>query len=116
MVPTIDSVVPATGSTSGGELVRVTARGLAIGVDVAFGESRGAVIARRADGAVFVLDVRTPASPPGLTSLTLSNLGADGSRVRGESASAAFRFLRAPIGRESDLTRLVRVLLRMLKD
>ena len=117
MVPTIDSVVPATGSASGGELVRITARGLAIGVDVAFGESRTAVvIARRADGAVFVLDVRTPPSPPGPTSITISNLAADGSPVPGESASAAFRFLRAPIGRESDLTRLVRVLLRMLKD
>jgi hypothetical protein len=116
MAPTIDSVIPSTGSASGGELVRVTARGLAPAVDVRFGDARAEILALRPEGAAFILDVKTPASPPGATALTVTNLQADGTLVAGEAASAPFRFQRAPIGRESDLTRLVRALLHMLKD
>src|SRR5438132_9879031 len=105
MVPTIDSIVPLSASASGGELVRVTARGLAAAVDVRFGELRAAVIALRPSGAGFILDVRTPPSPPGPTSLTLTNLRADGTPIALETTSSPFRFLRASIGRESDLTR-----------
>jgi hypothetical protein len=116
MVPTIESVAPASGSAAGGELVRLTTRGLAPRVDVRFGDARAEIIGVRSDGPLFVLDVRTPPGAPGDAPLAIANLGADGVLVPAETARATFRFLRAPIGRESDLTRLVRALLRALKD
>src|SRR4029077_8694887 len=60
MVPTIESVTPASGSAAGGELVRVTARGLAPLVEVRFGDARADVVGPRPEGALFVVDVRTP--------------------------------------------------------
>jgi hypothetical protein len=110
----IDSVIPAMGSASGGELVRVVARAVSPPVQIRFGPAVAEVVSLRPDGTAFVIEVRTPMAPPGPTTLVLTNLQTDG--TPGDSASASFRFLRAPIGRESDLTRLVRVLLRLLKD
>ncbi|HEU4405490.1 MAG TPA: hypothetical protein VFS43_09390, partial [Polyangiaceae bacterium] len=68
-----------------------------------------------ADGAV--VDLRTPPHEPGLASVTLENLGPGGAPVPGEAATLpdAYRFSRAPLASESDLTRLVRTLLRALK-
>ncbi len=114
MTLAIDSVAPATGSASGGELVRVVARAVTAPIQIRFGDAVAEIFSLRPEGAAFVIDIRTPAAPPGPTALTITNLLADG--TPGESASAPFRFLRAPIGRESDLTRLVRALLRLLKD
>jgi hypothetical protein len=116
MVPTIEAVAPSAGSAAGGELVRVTAEGLSSAIDVRFGALRAELVAVRADGPRFLLDVRTPASPPGPTTLTLTNLGPGGVPVAGETASAPFRFERVPIGRESDLTRAVRAVVRALRD
>ena len=116
MVPTIDAVAPSVGSAAGGELVRVAARGISTALDIRFGAAPAELVALVNDGARVLLDIRTPASAPGPTTLTLSNLDAAGAPVPGESASAPFRFERAPIGRESDLTRLVRALLRALRD
>ncbi|MGO9713728.1 MAG: hypothetical protein ACLQBL_33045 [Polyangiaceae bacterium] len=114
MTLAIDSVTPAMGSASGGELVRVVARAVTPPIQIRFGDTVAEVVSLRPEGTAFVIEVRTPQGLPGPTTLALTSLQPDGSP--GESVSAPFRFLRAPIGRESDLTRVVRALLRLLKD
>ena len=115
MVPTIQSVEPASGSASGGELVRLTARGLAARIVVLFGDASAQIMGVRREGEAFVIDVRTPAVAPGDVPLTIANEDADGAFLPGESATTTFRVQRARIGRESELTRLVRALLQALK-
>jgi hypothetical protein len=116
MRPSIESVSPAAVGAAGGELVRITGLGVAPRVAVLFGSVAAEVLAVVASGARVVVDVRAPASEAGETALTIQNLGGDGSPVTGEDASVSFRFLRALIAVESDLTRFVRALLRALKS
>jgi hypothetical protein len=116
MRPTIDSVSPAAVGAAGGELVRITGSGIAPRVAVRFGAAASEVLAVVVSGTRVLVDARAPASEAGDAVLTLQNLGDDGSPIPGEDAVISFRFLRALIAVESDLTRLVRALLRALKS
>jgi len=116
-VPTLIAITPATGPSSGGDLVRLRGTGFAERVQVVFGGAVAAVLNVRAAGGESFADVRTPAHASGAIDVLLRNLAPDGAPVPGEEATllAAYRFLRAPIIREADLTRVVRGLLRELK-
>ena len=115
MTPSIESVSPTAVGAAGGELVRITGSGFSSQVTVSFGGRPAEVLGVVPTGGRVVVDVRAPAGPAGDAPVTIQNLAADGSAVAGETTSASFRFLRALIAVESDLTRLVRVLLRALK-
>lgn len=111
------SVSPIVGPTSGGDIVRVRGRGFAHRIDVRFGGVPGDVLNVRTAGGVSLADVRTPLRVPGLVDVEVSNLDDAGDPILGESAVLfdAYRFERPRLARESDLTRLIRTLLRELK-
>lgn len=116
-IPTLTSLAPVSGPAGGGDLVRLRGTGFAERIQVLFGAIAGLVASVREAAGESFADIRTPAHLPELTDLTLKNLDEDGVPVPGEEVvlAAAYRFLRAPIVREADLTRLVRSLLRELK-
>lgn len=112
--PTINSLTPARGPTSGGDLVAVLGTGFAESVVVRFGDVAAEVLAVR-DGSTAL--VRTPRHALGTVDVVLGNLDAWGQPVPGEGATLAeaYEFERPSLAEESDLTRLVRTLLRELK-
>lgn len=117
-VPTLSAIEPTRGPSAGGDLVRITGTGFGAKVAVYFGNAQAEVIALRSDATVGVVDIRTPPHGHGLVDVTVYNLDADGEPIAGEEAAAsqAYRFEKAQLVHEADLTRLVRVLLRRLKD
>lgn len=116
-VPTLTSVSPAAGQTGGGELVRVVGSGFAPNIAVHFGNRPALVVAVREDGGASLADVRTPSHDAAAVDVVLQNLDSKGSPVAGEAARlvSAYRFARPALASESDLTRIVRQLLRELK-
>jgi hypothetical protein len=116
MKPSIEFVSPAAVGAAGGELVRIAGTGISARVAVVFGARAADIVSVIPDGARVLVDVRAPASEAGDVALVLQNLDADGAPVPGEAATVPFRFVRALLGVESDLTRLVRALLRALKS
>jgi len=115
--PTLTSVSPNKGPTSGGDLVRLAGTGFASQVAVLFGSAPAMVLAVHDEAGASYADLRTPGGSPGTVEVTLRNLDAAGKPVPGEEAVLAqgYHFLRPDIAKESDLTRLVRPLLRELK-
>lgn len=113
MTPTLDSIVPSTGPTSGGDLVTIRGSGFAPRVAVRFGDLAAEVVSVR-DAEVHV---HTPPHVEGTVDVTLTNLDLAGVPVPGEAitAAGAYRFLLPRIVHEADFTRLVRTLLRELK-
>ena len=116
-VPTLTGISPATGPTGGGDVVRLTGTGFAPEVAVLFGDAPAEVLSVREEAGVSLADARTPAHADGVVDVTIRNLDVGGASVPGEEATLAgpYRFLRPRIVAESDLTRLVRTLLRELK-
>ena len=116
-VPTLTGIAPATGPTAGGDVVRLTGTGFAAQVAVLFGVVPADVLSVRDEAGVALADVRTPPHADAIVDVTLRNLDAAGVPVPGEEVTlvGAYRFLRPRIVAESDLTRLVRTLLRELK-
>ena len=116
-VPTLIAITPATGPSSGGDLVRLRGTGFAERVQVLLGGAVANVLNVRTAGGESFADVRTPAHASGAIDVLLRNLAPDGAPVPGEEVTlpAVYRFLRSPIVREADLTRVVRGLLRELK-
>ncbi|HBQ18601.1 MAG TPA: transcription factor [Myxococcales bacterium] len=115
--PTIEAVEPNVGPAGGGDLVRLWGRGFADRVAVWFGGVDAEVLGVHEDGETSLVDVRTPPHEPGRVDVELVHLDASGAAVPDEAASlpAAYRFQRPRLATESDLTRLVRTLLRRLK-
>ncbi|HMA94950.1 MAG TPA: IPT/TIG domain-containing protein [Polyangiaceae bacterium] len=116
-LPTLLSIEPSEGPASGGDLVRVTGRQFASQVAISFGGLPVAVTAVREEAGLSIADVRVPAHEAGTVEVTVQNLDASGAPIDGESATlpAGYRYLRAQLADESDLTRIVRQLLRELK-
>ncbi len=116
-VPSLMSVSPPSGPTSGGDVVRLEGTGFALRVGVLFGGAPAQLLAVREDEGRSIADVRTPSHAEGAVDVVLRNLDGDGAPIPGEEATLAdaYRYLRPRIVRESDLTRLVRKLLRELK-
>ena len=115
--PTLTGMSPATGPTGGGDVVRVTGSGFAPKVAVLLGDAPAEVLSVREEAGVSLADVRTPAHADAVVDVTIRNLDEAGTPVPGEETTlaAGYRFLRPRIVSESDLTRLVRTLLRELK-
>lgn len=116
-VPVLTGINPASGPTSGGDLVRLAGTGFAPKVAILFDGAPAEVLSVREESGAWLADVRTPAHLEGSVDVLLRNLDADGQPVPGEEAllAGSYSFLRPRIVTESDLTRLVRTLLRELK-
>ncbi len=116
-LPTLSSVQPVAGPSSGGDLVRLVGTDLADRVRVLFGGVRAEVLSVRDEAGLRVVDLRTPIHAVGVVDVELSNLDAAGDPVPGESVVLAggYRFARPTVAREADLTRVIRQLLRELK-
>ena len=115
--PTITSVQPVAGPSSGGDLVRLVGTGFADRVRVRFGGATAMVAAVREEAGASLVDLRTPAHGPGIVAIEVQNLDAAGIPIPGESVvlANAYRFTRPTVAREADLTRVIRQLLRELK-
>ena len=116
-LPTLSSVQPAAGPSSGGDLVRLVGTDLADRVRVLFGGVPVEALSVRDEAGLRVVDLRTPPHAVGVVDVELLNLDAVGDPVPGESVvlSGAYRFSRSTVAREADLTRVIRQLLRELK-
>ncbi|MCP4678295.1 MAG: transcription factor, partial [Deltaproteobacteria bacterium] len=114
-IPSITSITPATGPSSGGDIVRIAGVDFAPSVSVLFGDVEAEVAF--VSSSPCVADVRTPAHVPATVDVTLRNLDDDGNPIPSEEIilADAYRFVREEIVRESDLTRVVRHILRRLK-
>jgi hypothetical protein len=117
-VPVIETITPALGLTTGDELVRIATRDVADHVAVLFGPRRAQVIAIHTEDSRSLIDVRSPTGPPGGVDVVIDNLDAGGAPIPGERAliTNGYRYARPDLREEADLTRLVRALLRSLKD
>ena len=117
-IPAISSISPTTGPAAGGDLARISGSGFAAQVEVLFGDLPVEVISVREEAGVSLADVRTPTHTEASVDITLRNLDGANVPVPGEEVvlPGAYRFLRPRIVHESDLTRLVRGLLRDLKQ
>ena len=115
--PALTSIAPAVGPSSGGDLVRLVGSHIAAAVIVRFGGVPAHVESVRRESGVDIVDVRTPLHAEGIVDLELENLDAAGAPIAGERlvVPAAYRFVRANVAVEADLTRVVRQLLRELK-
>ena len=116
-IPSISSVQPVAGPSSGGDLVRLVGTGFANHVRVLFGDAPATVASVRDEAGARIVDVRTPAHQVGAVDIELVNLDAAGVPVPGESVvvTGVYRFARSTVAREADLTRVIRQLLRELK-
>ncbi len=97
--------------------MRLIGAGFAGQVAVTFGEAPAEVLNVHYEPGLSIADVRTPTHPQGTVDVTLQNLDTTGSLIPGEETvlPGAYRFLRSRLAQETDLTRLVRALLRELK-
>lgn len=116
-VPNISNVSPFMGTSIGGEVVKISGTGFAENVSVLFGEVPAEVIVVRKERGLTAADVRTPAHEPSIVAVTVTNEDYTGVPVPGERVTLpdAYEFRRSELAAESDLTRLVRTLLRMLR-
>ncbi|MBN2717922.1 MAG: IPT/TIG domain-containing protein, partial [Deltaproteobacteria bacterium] len=116
-VPVISSISPARGTSKGAELVKISGAGFAENVSVLFGATPAEVIIVRDEGDLSVADIKTPAQAPSLVAVTLINLDSSGVPIPGEQFTlpGAYEYRRSELVRESDLTRLVRTLLRTIR-
>jgi hypothetical protein len=116
-VPTLLSLSTNTGPSSGGDLLTLLGIGFAPEIRVQIGDSTASTVSVRQEQGQSVAVVRTPAHAEALVDLVLENLSVVGLPVPGERVvlSSAYRFVRPRIVQESNLTRLIRVLLRELK-
>jgi hypothetical protein len=115
--PTLTSITPGSGPTSGGDLVTLRGTGFGSRVVVAFGGAPAFVVSVRDEAGVSVTTVRTPPREEGPVDVSITNLDGVGAPIAGEVvvAAGAYRYARPRIAREADLTRLLRTLLRELK-
>jgi hypothetical protein len=116
-VPTLTGISANRGSTAGGEIVYLKGIGFAEQVSVFFGDAQAEVIVVREASGNCTVDLKTPSHAPSMVDVRLLNLDTDGNAVFGEESmlAAAYRFIGAELVTESDLTRLVRTLLRTIK-
>jgi len=116
-IPIIHSLSQPAGPSSGGDLIRLESAGIGARPQVVFGGRAAEILAIRRSGTATVVELRTPPHEPGAVDLELLNLDPTGRPIPGERAvlPLAYRYERPAIARESDLTRVIRQLLRELK-
>lgn len=120
MTLSITSIEPRIGLSTGGDLVTIRGE-LPVRAGVWFGDRSAHIEEVVTDPArpdiATSIQVRTPVCAPALVDVTVWELDDANYRIIGRVAQllAAFRFQRVRLGVESDLTRIVRSLLRELK-
>ena len=117
-IPVIDTVTPNNGSSGGNELVKIAGSGFSENLSVLFDSEPAEVIVVRQEGSVSIVDVKTPGHEPALITITIINLDSEGEPIPGEQAvlSDAYRFKRSELVQETDLTRLIRTIIRTIKQ
>jgi hypothetical protein len=120
-IPRLHSLQPKYGPTGGRTLVEIAGSGFRLrgaeerpSVRVLFG---GVTASRVEVVGPSLLRAVTPENEPGPTEVVVANLAPDGAQIPGEVAqvTGAFVYMRPGIAAESELTRLVRTLLRSFK-
>jgi hypothetical protein len=135
-IPTITSIQPARGASSGQTLLTITGTdmrlppqppagrpttgGLPQTVEVRIGGKPATRVLVREDAAIpdgTIATCLTPASAPGPADVLIQNLDDAAQPIAGEAVllPGAFTYERTALSMESSLTRLVRALLRALK-
>lgn len=117
-VPVLHEVAPQQGPSSGGDLVRIRGEHFASRVEVRFADVLAEVVSLREEGGSSFVDVRSPPHREGVVTLAVHNLDDAGLRIPGERAELvdAYVYRRAQLHLEASLTRIVRTLLRQLKQ
>ena len=85
-IPTLLPPEPASGPTSGGDLVTLRGSGFASKVAVRFGSADAVVESVRQEGPQSIAVIRTPAQAEASVDIALQNLDAAGVLVPGELA------------------------------
>lgn len=111
-VESITSVAPTSGPTGGGTLVRLTGVGSPALLEVLFGGIPAEVGGVHGEDGAVIIDVRSPGGTEGTVDIIVLCLDLPGSEL---TLPGAFTYHRPALVPESDLTRLVRTLLRELK-
>jgi hypothetical protein len=116
-IPTLNTVAPTSGPTSGGDLVRLDGLEFGVRPQILIGGRLADIVSLGHTGRLTVAELRTPAHEAGTVDVELLNLDLSGQPIPGERAvlPLAYRFERPAIVREADLTRVIRQLLRELK-
>ena len=117
--PTVVDVTPSEGGAKGGDLVTLELRDLEPeGLFVEFGGARATVVSAESGPDSILVKALTPPSSPGEATVRAGELDADGAVIPSSVAtwSGAFTYRREDILEESNLTRLTRALLRLIKD
>ena len=135
-IPTITSIQPARGASSGQTLLTITGTGMRLPpqppagrpttgrlpqtVQIHIGGKPVTCVLVREDAAIpdgTIATCLTPASAPGPADVLIQNLDSTGQPIAGEILLLpdAFTYERTALSMESSLTRLVRALLRALK-
>jgi len=114
----IVEVLPNVGTAGGGDLVRIVVQGL--GPDdlyVLFGDATAEVVEAFAEAGLTYIDVHTPPHDRGEVDVAVGLLDSGGIPVPGTEVvlPGGYTYRREEIVAESDLTRLVRTLLKLLK-
>ena len=136
-IPTISSITPATGVTTGEIFVELVGTNMRLApapptsgrggplprtVDITFDGIVGTDVTVRPDPSNppdgTIVTCRTPAHAPGTTTLVLKNVNDEGEPIPGEVATVVdgFTFVRPDLRSESDLERVVRTLVRAFRD
>jgi hypothetical protein len=116
-VPTLSSITPPRGPTTGGNVVRLTGTSFAPWIDVQVGGAPLQVAPSWSRDGLSHADLCMPAGGPGPADLRIRNLDETGAPIWGEDALEphGYAYERPHLLPESDLTRVVRALLRDLK-
>ena len=113
--PSILTVKPSKGPSSGSEAVHIIGLGFTPTVAVRFGKLPPVTVTVRKEANLTIAEIRSPSHEPGVVDIKVSNLDETGSPIETVTLACAYQFLRTPIVRESDLTRVIRQILRELK-
>ncbi len=116
-VPTISSVTPNRGPCAGGNVVRLAGTGFAPWVDVQLGPARAQGVPTWIVSGLSLADFCVPAGEPGPADVRIRNLDDAGAPIWGDDAlePGGYLYERPRLAVESDLTRVVRAVLRDLK-
>ncbi len=116
-IPIIHSITPSIGPTSGGDLIRIIGEGFSKQISVSLGDAPALLLGVREEAGLSVADLRSPEHSEELVDVVLQNLDIAGAPILGEliTLANAYRFQRPRIIKESNLTRVIRRLLQVLK-
>ncbi len=116
--PTLVQVIPSEGSPAGGDLLRLVGASFGPNLRVELDGVSARVLGLWQQAGHTFAELRSPPHAPGPVELVLSNLDASGTAIPGERTTwpSAYHYVRASLVQETDLSRVVRQVLRLLKQ